>query len=1472
MPKKKFQDIFKNQWPQATLEGTTGKDAAQDICFRFDDAVSVLADHLEENRIDSILATVAWIAEKDHQAGWFLLEKFPEIVTGHLRVNTKTVADIFEIAGQITPFGARLAVRFLEISPVMLSEYGFETLTKTAALACSVSQSNAKTAESILVQSPAILSQAGFEGLHQVSAFAAAVARSTWAHSITAVEESPKLIRRMMEAGGDIPTVITIYHVASVIAQEDWNIAVDLISKSPIVIEKLAAQDPSLPLAIYQRALVKTSLGATVVSAFLDTAAELIGQLGLEDTEAVWQCTFSMAADHPGNAAALLIKSPEIISRLKVRMPCEQVIMIFQFARSLSEINSQLALSLMTASVEFAEKLDPEDWKRIAVMTQTMARASHVAAGSFLDVALTLLGKTGMEGLSGIHALGMEIAGENWEAASRLLLKSPDLIDRIGIDGLKMIADIAISVARENRSAAIQLLDKCAAIIDGLRELGDDSLITRVFLLGKSTTKYNTRVAVSLLNRSPEIIRLIGFDGLIRIEDLARRTGEESWTTAVSLLESGPRILERTGLEGLCRIADLARLVARQNSYGAVSLLEKSPDILDRLLLHGDPAMAMRIYAFAADVVTRDWILATTLLEESPFLMSRIGASGLLKLFDLINTMEHIDGKIAKRLLDVSPAVIDKTGFEGLETLAQYALVIGERDTTATISVLEKSPRLIDQLDQTDDKTVSAVTYRLVRTVARTSVPVSVKLLEKSPELIQWVGLEGFGMIASFIENTAKEDEEKALSCLAGDSPAFSDFLESIPKGLELKPIKHVLSTYLRALLGRRVEIAEAETVYTDGQKIYLPHRIRDFQDQEDNFRLYKVSATHQEAHLEYGSYEFDISRIPEIVQEVTTRYGIGKKEGRSDIDIFTHLFPEPELAQDLFNLLEDYRIESILKSEYPALGDDISAMNRHMTLKRRSPVKMTNGKQRCVEMISQSLFAGKEFDHPADPAVPILRRAIDLSGTLQRRGSDVHDAARACFRIYAMIDKTFKEPYHPVKPMSRNLDQDVVSQNIGSFGKTSQQIQNRMNGRPSAPRNPAQSQVEAQSNAQGDTTPSQAKPGSDQVTPREHRTVENQKSFRGQPAGGKQEPGGRECQDEDATGNAPVAQYDSPEKIERMLRAIYREKGITPKEIERRVESLHPNDVYLFLRSLEAILDKKTELQSEQGTFLYQEWGEDINDYRGNWSRVREKQHEGTSMTFYRETADRYAGLLKKIRREFQMLKPEGFSKLKRQYDGDDIDLDAVVEFLVDRRAGISPSEKNYTLLQKRKRDIAVAFLVDMSRSTKGETIEREKESLIIMSEALHEVGDAFAIFGFSGDNRDNVDFYRIKDFDDAYNNLTKQRISTIQDHFENRDGTAIRHTIRKLRKRPERTKLMILLSDGKPVDKEYSGTYAIEDTRMALKEAQHFGIKTFCITVDQTAAQYLPRMYSHSSWSVIDDVVKLPEKITRIYRMLTA
>jgi hypothetical protein len=531
----------------------------------------------------------------------------------------------------------------------------------------------------------------------------------------------------------------------------------------------------------------------------------------------------------------------------------------------------------------------------------------------------------------------------------------------------------------------------------------------------------------------------------------------------------------------------------------------------------------------------------------------------------------------------------------------------------------------------------------------------------------------------------------------------------------------------------------------------------------------------------------------------------------------------------------------------------------------------MIHPKQRVMEMIGQTLKAGKSFPEADPPSRELLEIIKKEETRLDPPEVDVHESARLAADLYILIDRLFSEPYRPVQPHSKPLDQEKVARNIGSFGKTSQHIQDRLEGKPGPISQRRQEQPEGESGNAGETQPSPNRPTQEPVQQRKQPGRRSERTFQGPAGGGKQEAVEAETEAEETGEVGEALKFDSREKIERLVRALYREKGVTPRELERRLESMNRNELFLFLNHLEASFSRKTELSSEKGTFLYPEWGEDIQDYRGNWVRVREQTLGGKSLTFYQRTLDKHAGLLKKIRREFELLKPEGFIRRKRQYDGDDIDLEAVVDFWSDRKAGLSPVEKYYTLTRKKKRDIAVAFLIDMSRSTKGRVIEKEKEALIIMSEALNEVGDVFAVFGFSGDNRDNVDFFRIKGFDNAYDARVKKRISAISDRFENRDGAAIRHVIGKLRGRAEGTRLLILLSDGKPVDKEYSGLYAIEDTRLALKEAQHLGVKTFCITVDQEAAEYLPRMYSHSRWTVLDRVEKLPEKITRIYRNLT-
>ena len=203
---------------------------------------------------------------------------------------------------------------------------------------------------------------------------------------------------------------------------------------------------------------------------------------------------------------------------------------------------------------------------------------------------------------------------------------------------------------------------------------------------------------------------------------------------------------------------------------------------------------------------------------------------------------------------------------------------------------------------------------------------------------------------------------------------------------------------------------------------------------------------------------------------------------------------------------------------------------------------------------------------------------------------------------------------------------------------------------------------------------------------------------------------------------------------------------------------------------------------------------------------------------------------------------------------------------------SGLSPAEDLFIRIDRQERNIAVLFLLDMSGSTKGWVNEAEKEALVLMSEALQALGDSYAIYGFSGMTRTKCDYYRVKGFDENYSATIKKRIAGIEPKDYTRMGPAIRHSITLLQSVEARTRLFIILSDGKPEDWDaYKGEYAIEDTRKSLIEAREKGIHPFCITIDKEARSYLPHMYGEANYTVIDDVRKLPDKITEIYRRLT-
>ena len=303
-------------------------------------------------------------------------------------------------------------------------------------------------------------------------------------------------------------------------------------------------------------------------------------------------------------------------------------------------------------------------------------------------------------------------------------------------------------------------------------------------------------------------------------------------------------------------------------------------------------------------------------------------------------------------------------------------------------------------------------------------------------------------------------------------------------------------------------------------------------------------------------------------------------------------------------------------------------------------------------------------------------------------------------------------------------------------------------------------------------------------------------------------------------------------------------------------------------VKTAESVLDGSA---TQEDAFPYDEWDFRRQSYRKNWCVLRELAAHPVYDDFSEQTLEKHLHLVAEIRRHFEALRGDD-KLLKAQPGGDDIDLDALVTAWADARTGVEMSEQLFTRKNKVERDLAVVFMVDVSGSTKGWINDAERESLVLLCEALEVLGDQYAIYGFSGMTRNRCEIYRIKTFDQPYDREARARISGLRPQDYTRMGVIIRHLSKILNRVEARTRILITLSDGKPDDYDgYRGDYGIEDTRQALLEARHAGIHPFCITIDTAAGDYLPHMYGHASYVVVDEVRKLPLKVADIYRKLT-
>jgi len=584
-----------------------------------------------------------------------------------------------------------------------------------------------------------------------------------------------------------------------------------------------------------------------------------------------------------------------------------------------------------------------------------------------------------------------------------------------------------------------------------------------------------------------------------------------------------------------------------------------------------------------------------------------------------------------------------------------------------------------------------------------------------------------------------------------------------------------------------------------------------------------------------------------------------------TDLTRFYAIFPQPALARDLFNIVEGHRVDSAIRRTYPGIRRDMARIQA-ASAERRPDLATLSDAQAVVEALLQhTLSLTPDLTDVAPATQALIAEAVERLAAVAGEDVGVGDSATLVADLYQLIDEGLQQQTNRMPQPDADGD-----------------------GAPPPPEGqeaPPQGAPGVEDYEQMELPPFMTpvmeelvRPPSDAPFKREAEGAEPQEDGTGEKHEQEQEIPEGSDQKAMRTTEVEAGHGDQDDVAEMTASEDDGPSGAAEGDSQDADGGGSDSPEQTGLGDVAQDADPREDDLGEQ-VFHYDEWDHKIEDYRPAWCTLTEHRQTRTQEGFVAATFHEFGGIVTQIRRNFQLMRPEALRKMRYQEDGDDLDTDGLVEYVVDRKARVAPTPRVYIKRDKRDRDVTTAFLVDMSSSTdrkidgRKRIIDIEKEALLLMCEALEAIRDEYAIYGFSGSGREDCEFYVVKELGERYDDRVKGRIGGIYARQKTRMGPAIRHATRRLAAADSNVKLMILLTDGKPYDSDtyQDNAYAQEDTKMALREARREKIHLFCVTVDREGADYLPHMYSDANFVVVDDVRTLPQKLPQLYRRLT-
>jgi nitric oxide reductase NorD protein len=946
----------------------------------------------------------------------------------------------------------------------------------------------------------------------------------------------------------------------------------------------------------------------------------------------------------------------------------------------------------------------------------------------------------------------------------------------------------------------------------------------------------STSIATETFKRAPELARAAPNDELLTTTfevalEIARRSARHSADFLAASFDAFAHLAQYTAAKDAG-----AKTEARRNEVA-------------RAALHLAGVFAQRAGGVASDAWT-----------NIPAATANLDAEQAVALFRHTETFLERGGAAALHVLVAGGEVLRLAPQVFVDWTALLHAVAAQGNAPL-VSLARHSPLFFRALPATPNARGASMTAHTAdlarrviaatRAVAEVDAEAAISCFRSAPTALRATAIEQFEQWARDGLALKRNDARTRRSYYALETRQSNAALNAGGAGLALEAVAPTLRLYVEGLTGRAVEVASLAAVpdearIGDGRTIHLPASVSEFADDARNFRLYKVLAAHAAGQIEFDTHAragSDTEASASLRAAFASIAELYAEENRDALDAFAldGYINDPAASTPALAPAEETRRARSSRRRMPKESDyrTVLALFPMPVLAARIFGTLENGRidrrlrhayrglARDLDLVRAHLRASR----PRVATLPLTLVPFELLFQITLCGGALDDARAFYGQIVSELESIVADYLSGAE--ASVADTLLATSRVYTLFQSV---------------TPQETEQQEQSAETQDEGGSGAESTLDDSNRREPREPD------GQPRNDPPPNDARELFNAWAKSNSSEA--DAAEQLfgaERWTQSQSPEQDLEPGEV----------------------------------AYSYDEWDRELADTRVNWCRVVEKRVRRGDRSFVELTRTRYRGVISSIKHQFQMMRPESLMRIKNELDGDDYDLDAVINYVADRRADGRQSERLYTKRLRRERDVAVSFLLDQSSSTARtigrhplqpythpgrRIIEIEKEGLVLMSEALEAVGDAYAIYGFTSEGRRNVKFYVVKDFHERHSEEIERRIGGINYQHNTRLGAAVRHAAARLRAQEARTRLLVVLSDGRPYDHDYGDArYAREDTREALRQARIAGVTPFCITIDRDSEAELRDLYGEVGYTIIDDVLSLPERMPAIYRRLT-